>query len=239
MLLARDGHDVTVFERDASPTPDSPDDAWERWTRVALRSSGSLITSTPVSATSSTLSCRMSATPSWLPARCASTRSERGLRPSLISSFVPTMSGSSGSPRAAPHSNMSSLERRRWSLAWRFVAALPCPRSSRAVGLPSLTSSAYAPKRVRSYRSDLVVDATGRRSPLPRWLADAGAPRYTRRPSRPDSCTTRATSGRRTAPDLSRVTGFWLPAARFRSSRCRQTTARGPSRSSDPREIAR
>ena len=29
LLLARDGHDVTVLERDADPVPDSLQDAWD------------------------------------------------------------------------------------------------------------------------------------------------------------------------------------------------------------------
>ena len=33
MLLARDGHDVTVLERDAAPTPETADDAWNSWDR--------------------------------------------------------------------------------------------------------------------------------------------------------------------------------------------------------------
>lgn len=33
LLLARRGHDVTVFERDAEPPPASPDEAWDRWDR--------------------------------------------------------------------------------------------------------------------------------------------------------------------------------------------------------------
>lgn len=33
MMLARDGHRVTVLERDPAPVPDSPDEAWERWDR--------------------------------------------------------------------------------------------------------------------------------------------------------------------------------------------------------------
>ena len=36
MLLARDGHDVTVLERDADPVPDSPHDAWENWNRKGV-----------------------------------------------------------------------------------------------------------------------------------------------------------------------------------------------------------
>ena len=33
MLLRRDGHEVTVLERDPEPPPDSIDEAWERWSR--------------------------------------------------------------------------------------------------------------------------------------------------------------------------------------------------------------
>jgi 2-polyprenyl-6-methoxyphenol hydroxylase-like FAD-dependent oxidoreductase len=33
MLLARDGHEVTVLERDAAPPPESADDAWQEWDR--------------------------------------------------------------------------------------------------------------------------------------------------------------------------------------------------------------
>jgi 2-polyprenyl-6-methoxyphenol hydroxylase-like FAD-dependent oxidoreductase len=36
LLLARDGHDVTVLERDVDPTPDSPQDAWDDWTRKGV-----------------------------------------------------------------------------------------------------------------------------------------------------------------------------------------------------------
>ena len=33
MLLARDGHEVTVLERDPEPVPESPEEAWEGWSR--------------------------------------------------------------------------------------------------------------------------------------------------------------------------------------------------------------
>jgi 2-polyprenyl-6-methoxyphenol hydroxylase-like FAD-dependent oxidoreductase len=33
LLLARDGHEVTVLERDPDPVPESADEAWERWSR--------------------------------------------------------------------------------------------------------------------------------------------------------------------------------------------------------------
>ena len=33
MLLARDGHEVTLLERDPAPVPGSPEEAWENWER--------------------------------------------------------------------------------------------------------------------------------------------------------------------------------------------------------------
>jgi 2-polyprenyl-6-methoxyphenol hydroxylase-like FAD-dependent oxidoreductase len=36
LLLSRDGHDVTVLERDAAPVPTSPEDAWEQWARAGV-----------------------------------------------------------------------------------------------------------------------------------------------------------------------------------------------------------
>src|SRR3954466_15073288 len=36
MMLARDGHRVTVLERDPAPVPDGPEAAWERWRREGV-----------------------------------------------------------------------------------------------------------------------------------------------------------------------------------------------------------
>src|SRR5262245_20708938 len=36
IMLARDGHDVSVLERDAAPVPDDLDDAWSEWTRAGV-----------------------------------------------------------------------------------------------------------------------------------------------------------------------------------------------------------
>jgi 2-polyprenyl-6-methoxyphenol hydroxylase-like FAD-dependent oxidoreductase len=33
IMLRRDGHDVTVLERDPDPVPSSPEEAWEHWSR--------------------------------------------------------------------------------------------------------------------------------------------------------------------------------------------------------------
>ena len=36
LMLARDGHEVTVLERDRSPVPADPDRAWESWERQGV-----------------------------------------------------------------------------------------------------------------------------------------------------------------------------------------------------------
>ncbi|HEY3484129.1 MAG TPA: FAD-dependent oxidoreductase, partial [Ilumatobacteraceae bacterium] len=36
MMLARDGHEVTVLERDVAPVPATAVDAWESWHRVGV-----------------------------------------------------------------------------------------------------------------------------------------------------------------------------------------------------------
>jgi hypothetical protein len=36
MLLRRDGHEVTVLERDPAPVPESREDAWEGWSREGV-----------------------------------------------------------------------------------------------------------------------------------------------------------------------------------------------------------
>ena len=36
LLLARDGHEVTVLERDADPIPASSDAAWDQWHRKGV-----------------------------------------------------------------------------------------------------------------------------------------------------------------------------------------------------------
>jgi 2-polyprenyl-6-methoxyphenol hydroxylase-like FAD-dependent oxidoreductase len=33
LMLARDGHDVTVLERDPAPVPETLEDAWDLWER--------------------------------------------------------------------------------------------------------------------------------------------------------------------------------------------------------------
>jgi glycine/D-amino acid oxidase-like deaminating enzyme len=74
MLLARDGHDVTVLERDAASVPKSPHEDWESWTRGGVAQFRQPHYLHPEPATSWTPSCRTSAMPSWPPARSASTR---------------------------------------------------------------------------------------------------------------------------------------------------------------------
>ena len=62
LMLARDGHRVTVLERDPAPPPETPEHAWERWDRDG----GRRTTSSRVAGWCSTRSSRTS-TRRWQP----------------------------------------------------------------------------------------------------------------------------------------------------------------------------
>src|SRR5262245_22967102 len=64
MLLARDGHDVVVLERDAEPTRPTPDEAWTSWSRGGVAQ----FRQPHLRVTCWTPSFPRSATRSWMPA---------------------------------------------------------------------------------------------------------------------------------------------------------------------------
>ena len=176
MLLARDGHDVTVFERDASPTPDSPDDAWERWTRGGVAQFRQ---------------------PHYLHPRVRHILDAElpDVRDALVAAGALRFDTLRTRPPSLPHFELRpdderfvGLTARRATLEHviaRAAAVEPRMEVRRGVAVSALiTRGRSAVPHVvgirteagEESRSDLVVDATGRRSPLPRWLADAGAP---------------------------------------------------------------
>ena len=74
MMLARDGHRVTVLERDPAPVPDDPTGAWEGWSAPASRSSARRTSSRRAAARCSPRSCPTCSRRSREPAGCGSTR---------------------------------------------------------------------------------------------------------------------------------------------------------------------
>jgi 2-polyprenyl-6-methoxyphenol hydroxylase-like FAD-dependent oxidoreductase len=175
MLLARDGHDVVVLERDADDAPASPADAWERWTRGgvaqfrqphylhpgarrvldaelpdvrdALLAAGALQFDTLLAA------------PPTLPrferrpddARFATITARRAAIEQVFA-------------RAAAAEPRLSIRR---GVAAKGLATRDRPEGPQVVGVETGSGE--------TVRADLVVDAMGRRSALPEWLRERGA----------------------------------------------------------------
>jgi 2-polyprenyl-6-methoxyphenol hydroxylase-like FAD-dependent oxidoreductase len=176
MLLASDGHAVTVLERD----PDGPTDAeaaWGRWERRGV--SQFRLPHLFVSRFRVELEREFP--------RVSKALGEGGmLRFDPLALVPPALAGE----RQAGDGDYEMLTGRRpvvESVIARMAEATPGVTIRRGVVVTGLTTAeprSSAPVRVTGARTadgervtgDLVVDATGRRSQLARWLRDCGAP---------------------------------------------------------------
>jgi 2-polyprenyl-6-methoxyphenol hydroxylase-like FAD-dependent oxidoreductase len=175
MLLARDDHDVTVLERDPAPVPDTLEEALEAWARGGvvqfrqphfLQPRGRAVLEEE------------------LPDVIARLAGAGAYRFDALSIMPPTITDRASRP---DDERFETLTARRAVLEHVLARAAddePGLDVRRGVAVGALTSRRMngAPHicGVRTdggdeLRADLVVDATGRRSPLTRWLADAGA----------------------------------------------------------------
>ncbi|HEX4777348.1 MAG TPA: FAD-dependent oxidoreductase [Acidimicrobiia bacterium] len=176
MLLARDGHDVTVLERDDAPPPDVPDDAWTSWTRRGVNQFRLLHFFLP----------RFRAlVDEELPEVVDAAERLGALRynPVLLAPAELT-----GGPRTGDDAYTSVTGRRPVMEAAVASVALRTPgltirRGVAVAGLETGTSTTPGVPHVTGVRTDtgeildadLVVDMTGRRSALPGWLDAIGA----------------------------------------------------------------
>jgi 2-polyprenyl-6-methoxyphenol hydroxylase-like FAD-dependent oxidoreductase len=171
LMLRRDGHDVTVLERDPAPVPDTNEDAWERWERAGvtqfrqahfLQPLGRIVLDEELPdvrdallAAGATQFDPLRLMPPWI--------ADRGPRPgderfTTITARRPMIE------HALARVAQEELDVRRGVEVVRLVSnGVPRIAGVRTTGCEDLPA-------------DLVVDAMGRRSRLPRWLADAGAP---------------------------------------------------------------
>jgi 2-polyprenyl-6-methoxyphenol hydroxylase-like FAD-dependent oxidoreductase len=175
MLLRRDGHEVTVLERDDEPVPLSPEEAWERWPRHGV------------------IQFRQ---PHYLQLRGRAVLEQAlpdvyaGLETAGAIPFDPLCLMPRSIKDRAPRDGderFSTITARRPTLEQvlvRAVEAEPGLRICRGVSVRELTVRAYngtphvtgvRTDAGEQLRGDLVVDAMGRRSQLPRWLERAGA----------------------------------------------------------------
>jgi 2-polyprenyl-6-methoxyphenol hydroxylase-like FAD-dependent oxidoreductase len=175
MLLRRDGHDVTVFERDPEPVPTSPQQAWEHWPRAGVRQFRQPHFLQPLG--------RM-VLEEELPDVVAALEAAGGFRFDPLCLMPPTITDRS--PREADE-RFKTITARRPVLEQvmsRAADAQPGLRVHRGVSIGGVMTQAHnGIPHVTGVRTnagdelqaDLVVDAMGRRSQLPTWLEEAGA----------------------------------------------------------------
>ena len=174
MLLARDGHEVSVLERDPAPAPDAVDDAWTDWTRSGVAQFRQ---------------------PHFLQprVRLVLDRELPDVRDALLAAGAAVVDPVARLPSAIGDrtaregdERFVSVTARRTTMEHVFASLAenePRIRLRRGIEVAGLTTRANGGlPRVTGVRtssgeklpSDLVVDAMGRNSKLPRWLREAG-----------------------------------------------------------------
>lgn len=173
LMLARDGHEVTVLERDADPVPESVDEAWEKWSRdgVAqfrmahfLQPAGRVVLEQE------------------LPDVFDGLVAAGAMRLDLLGLMPPNLAD--GGPRSGDERFVTYTARRPVFEQVLAAAAEGEPgvevRRGVAVKEPIMQAGNGTPHVTgvrldsgETLQADLVVDAMGRGSQLPRWCSDA------------------------------------------------------------------
>ena len=175
MLLASDGHDVTVLERDATPLALTPEDAWARWERRGVNQ---------FRLPHYFLARYRSILDAELPDVASSIEGAGGLRHNPLLEIPETLRGPARTEDAAcevltgrrpvvESAVAAAAERakgvtvRRGTAVAGFLAGPPSRN-----GTPNVVG--VRTESGEELRADLVVDMTGRRSATPRWLEEIG-----------------------------------------------------------------
>jgi 2-polyprenyl-6-methoxyphenol hydroxylase-like FAD-dependent oxidoreductase len=177
MMLVRRGHDVTVFERDSMPLPASPEDAWQGWERrsVAQFRQPHYLHSPAIELLDSHLPDVKEA---LIHAGCI-TFDPLAMMPPTITDRA----------RRDGDERFTTITGRRSTVEYAVASVaenlLPIRRGVAVASLlngPSATKGIPHVTGVRTIdgeevSADLVIDATGRASKIPDWLAAIGARR--------------------------------------------------------------
>ena len=177
LLLARDGHRVTVVERDPEPPPSEPEQAWQKWERRGVGQFRHLHYFLP--------RFRM-LLESELPEVARAAGAAGALRMNVLAGIPPELAGA---PQDGDERLMVLTARRpvmEAALAGA-AAATEGVELRRGTAVKGLLSDGPGPGGVShvcgirteggdDLRADLVVDASGRRSALPSWLSSLGGP---------------------------------------------------------------
>ena len=173
MLLARDGHEVTVLERDAAPVPESVEEAWEKWERDGVTQFRLAHFLQPAG---------RAVLEETLPDVFEALVSAGAARVDLLGLMPPHLA--EGGARAGDERFVTYTARRTTfeQVLGKAAEGEPGLEVRRGTAVKELTMQVdTGTPHVTGVRldsgetlhADLVVDAMGRRSQLPRWLSDA------------------------------------------------------------------
>ena len=176
MLLAGDGHEVTCVERDAEPPPTDAEEAWARWDRRGVNQFRLLHTF---------LARFQQVVSDELPQVVARLEADGALRDNAVGSAPDFITGGwrDGDERFEVITGRRAMVERSVAVAAEETPGVTLRRGVAVTGL--LTGPAAAPGAIHvtgvrtetgeELPADLLIDAGGRRSALPAWLAEAGA----------------------------------------------------------------
>ncbi|MFW2334268.1 FAD-dependent oxidoreductase [Ilumatobacter sp.] len=176
MMLADDGHEVTVIERDPEPPPPDLEGAFGEWDRRSVAQFG----------LAHWLHARgTSILRDQLPAVYRRLDENGGYHFNLVTYLLSMMPDAE---ITADDARFDLVTGRRSTIEWAMASAAHehpgvTLRRGEAIGGLLADSADGAPPHITGVRlqsgeelhADLVVDTTGRRSPTPDWLADVGA----------------------------------------------------------------
>ncbi len=174
MMLARDGHAVTILERDEGPAPGSPEQAWEHWSRDGVTQFRQAHYLQPGG---------RAVLESTLPDVVEALEAAGAIRFDALCMLPPTIADRAPRPGDERFVTVTARRPVLEHVLARAAHSEPGVDVRRGVGVRELVTRTYdGTPHVTGVRTeagdvldaDLVVDATGRRSQLPRWLSAAG-----------------------------------------------------------------
>ncbi|HXC84072.1 MAG TPA: FAD-dependent oxidoreductase [Trebonia sp.] len=169
LMVAKQGHDVTVLERDPAPPPNTPPEAWDHWTRhgvMQFRQPHYL------------LPAGLRVLGEHLPEVVSALESAGAVRHTMLSPLPPGITDRT--PRPDDGKFLTRTARRpvvEHAMASAAGTLAEVRRGARVVGLLTTRSRQVTGVRLQDQtelHADLVIDAMGRGSPLPVWLDAAG-----------------------------------------------------------------
>lgn len=175
MMLAEDGHEVTMLERDEQPPPDAPESAWDAWERRGVNQ---------FRLSHLFLAQYRRLVEGELPQVAAALDRDGALRFNPLTDAPTEVTGGfregddrfemlTGRRAVVERAVASVAEETPRLILRRGVAVEGLVRGKdAAAGVPHVSGILAGGEQIEA---DLVVDCSGRRSALPRWLESVGA----------------------------------------------------------------